>query len=129
MKLNKQREHLLEGKWYLNNLLIFQNIIIREEQNNKIGSSRCEYVEKGSFSGSLLFKVFINDILLVIEISEVSNLTNEKTLYSCENYFSIFFQKCDSMMFLCRFKIKSMKAKAGKLQYIALSQIKYLNIT
>ena len=75
-------------------------------------------IPKGSILGPLLFNVFINDIFMIIEQSDICNFADDNALYSCgerlteikENLVS------DTKSILNWFRLNSLKANPGKFQ-------------
>ena len=69
-----------------------------------------------------MFNIFINDILMIIEQSDISNSADDNTLYSCgksltdikENLVS------DRKSILNWFRLNSLKANPGKFQFMIL---------
>ena len=70
-------------------LLLLSDYLGFYEQRTKIGCSFSEWVEviwvtpQGSVLGPLRFNIFINDIFLMVEKSDICNFANDNTIYSC----------------------------------------------
>ena len=79
-------------------------------------------IPQGSLLGPLLFNIFINDIFMIIEQSDICNFADDNILYSCgerlteikENLVS------DTKRILNWFRLKSLKANPGKFQFMNL---------
>ena len=65
-----------------NNLRLIQNYLSQRKKKVKIGSYLSEWL-KGSILGSILFNVFINDLLLFIKETDICNFADDATLYAC----------------------------------------------
>ena len=74
--------------------------------------------------GPLLFNIFINDIFFFIEKSEIWNFADDNTLYSCDrNLFRIKENLTfDMKNILLWFRTNSLKANAGKFQFMILNR-------
>ena len=65
-----------------NNLRLIQNYLSQRKKKLKVGSYLSEWL-KGSILGSILFNVFINDLLLFIKETDICNFADDATLYAC----------------------------------------------
>ena len=59
------------------------------KQRTKVGSAYSKWskirrgIPQGSTLGPILFNIFINDIFMIIEQSDICNFAGDNTLYSC----------------------------------------------
>ena len=74
--------------------------------------------------GPLLFNIFINDIFLVVEKSDICNFADENTLNSHDSNLPLILSnlKHDTNNLLYWFKINSLKANPGKFQFMILGK-------
>ena len=76
------------GKAALN---LISNYLSHRKQRTKIGSSYSDWYEivrgvpQGSILGPLLFNIFINDLFLFIEKTNICNFADDNIIYSCNN--------------------------------------------
>ena len=86
-------------------------------------------VPQGSILGPLSFNVFINDIFMFIEKTEVCNFADDNTIYDCGEDLSNILEnlKHDLKILLKWFRINSLQANPGKFQFMILG--KKLGIT
>ena len=98
----------------------------------KIGSSYSIWneikrgVPQGSILGPLLFNVFINDIFMFIEKTEVCNFADDYTIYNCGEDLSNNLEniKHDLKILLKWFRINSLQANPEKFQFMILEKKK-----
>ena len=110
------------------NLLLYY--LTSRKQRVKIGSSYsvCNEIKRGvpqgSILGSLLFNVFINDIFMFIEKSEICNFADDNTIYDCAEDLSNILEnlKHDMKILLKWFRINSLQANPGKFQFMILGK-------
>ena len=104
------------------------------KQRTKIGSAYSDWanvirgIPQGSILGPLLFNIFINDIFLVVEKSDICNFTDDNTLYSHGSSLPLILNNLEHDMgnLFYWFKINSLKANPGKFQFMILGKKKRL---
>ena len=109
-------------------LSLLLDYLASRKQRVKIGSSYSVWNEikrgfpQGSILGPLLFNVFINDIFMFIEKSEICNFVDDNTIYDCGEDLSNILEnlKCDMKILLKWFRINSLQANPGKFQFMIL---------
>ena len=95
-------------------------------KRTKVGSAYSKWskirIPQESILGPLLLNIFINDIFMIIEQSDICNFADDNTLHSCgerlteikENLVS------DTKRILNWFRLNSLKANSGKFQFMIL---------
>ena len=117
-----------------NSLRLIQNYLSQRQQRIKVGSSFSEWLEiilgipQGSIVGPILFNVFINDLLLFINETDICSFADDTTLYACGKEldtisFKLEIETKRAMKWL---KDNEMVANPSKFQLMFLS--KYKNI-
>ena len=88
-------------------------------------------VPQGSILGPLLFNVFINDLFLFIERTNICNFADDNTIYSCQNDLKTILKdlRYDMVNLLRWFKENSMKANPKKFQFMILGETSRQPIT
>ena len=115
------------GKAALN---LISNYLSHWKQRAKIGSSYSDWYEivrgvpQGSILDPLLFNIFINDLFLFIEKTNICNFADDNTIYSCNNNLQTILKnlKHDMVNVLKWFKVNSMKAHPQKFQCMILGK-------
>ena len=82
-------------------------------------------VPQGSILGPLLFNVFINDLFLFIERTNICNFSDDNTIYSCQNDLKPISEdlRYDMVTLLRWFKENSMKVNPKKFQFMILGKM------
>ena len=111
-------------------LKLISNYLSNRKQRTKVGSSYSSWYEilrgvpQGSILGPLLFNIFINDLFLFIEKSEICNFADDNTIYNCNDNLENILQNLEFDMknILKWFKVNSMKANPKKFQFMILGK-------
>ena len=109
-------------------MALIANYLWNRYQLVKIGSTLSSYLEtlravpQGSILGAILFNLCINDLTFFIQETEVCNLANDITVYSCSPYFEETNLKLFNGTHLVFnwFTINSIVKNPGKFQIIFL---------
>ena len=115
------------GKPGLNLLLRY---LSNRKQRTEVNSSYCDWydiiraVPQGSISGSLLFHLFINDLFLFLERTDICNFADNNTIYRCDSVLEIILEDLQHGMkiLLNWFKINSMKPNPKNFQLVILGK-------
>ena len=118
-------------------LSLIYDYLSNRKQQTKINSSYSGWynivrgVPQGSILGPLLFNVFINDLFLFIERTNICNFADDNTIYSCQNDLKTILkdQRYDMVNLSRWFKENSMKANPKKFQFMILGKTSRQPIT
>ena len=113
-----------------NGLNLIYNYLPNREQRKKISSSYSEWydivrgVPQGSILGPLFFNLFINDLFLFIERTNICNFADDNTIYSCNINLQTILKdlKYDVQNILKWFKVNSMKPNPKKFQFMIIGK-------
>ena len=72
-----------------NSWRLIQNYLSQRQQKVEVGSSLSDWLEiilgvlQGSILGTILFNVFINELILFIKETDICNFADDTALYAC----------------------------------------------
>ena len=109
---------------------MIHNYLTNRKQRTKISSSYSDSydivrgVPQGSVLDPLFFNLFINDLFLFIERTNICNFADDNTIYSCNINLQTILKdlKFDMQNILKWFKVNSMKPNPKKFQFIILGK-------
>ena len=113
-----------------NGLNLKHNYLANRKQRTKISSSYSEWydivrgVPQGSILGSLFFNLFINDLFLFIERTNICNFADDNTIYRCNINLKTILKdlKYDMQNILKWFTVNSMKPNPKKFQFMIIGK-------
>ena len=114
-----------------NGLNLIHNYLTNCKKKMKISSSYSDWydivggIPQGSILGPLFFDLFVNDLFLFIESTNICNFTDDNTMHSCNINLQTILKdlKYDKQNILKWFKVNSMKLNPKKFQFMILGKI------
>ena len=112
----------------LQGLRLIANYLSDRKQRVKVGSTYSDWLQtktgvpQGSVLGPLLFNIFLNDFIYIVEHSEVCNFADDNTIFSCDDTFESVASnlKQDMSQAISWFKTNQMVANPSKFQVMLL---------
>ena len=109
---------------------MIHNFLTNRKQKTKISSSYNDWydivrgVPQALILGPLFFNLFINDLFLFIERTNICNFADDNTIYSCNINLQTTLTdlKYDMQNILKWFKVNSMKSNPKKFQFMILGK-------
>ena len=111
-------------------LILIDNYLTNRQQRVKVNGSFSSWksvvrgVPQGSVFGTLLFNIYINDLLLFIQDSDICNYADDTTIYTCNKSIDNIVHKLenDCTIALKWFADNFMKLNADKCHLLVLGQ-------
>ena len=119
-------------------LKLFHSYFSNRKQRVKIGSAISEWIDiltgipQGSILGPLIFNIFINDLIMFIEKTNICNFVDDNSLYKSSLSLSVVLNCLEHDLItvvLNLFKVSSLKTKPQKFQFMVLGRKKVSNIS
>ena len=112
----------------LQGLRLIANYLSDRKQRVKVGSTHSDWLQtktgvpRGSVLGPLLFNIFLNDFIYIVEHLEVCNFPDDNTIFSCDDTFESVASNLEQDMSqaVSWFKTNQMVANLSKFQVILL---------
>ena len=113
-----------------NGINLIHNYLTNRKQRTKVSSSYSDWYDKVrgipqvSILGPLFFKLFINDLFLSIERTNICNFADDNTIYGCNINLQTILKdlKFDMQNILRWLKVNSMKPNPKKFQSMVLGR-------
>ena len=112
----------------LQGLRLIANYLSDRKQRVKVGSTHSDWLQtktgvpRGSVLGPLLFNIFLNDFIYIVEHLEVCNFPDDNTIFSCDDTFESVASNLEQDMSqaVSWFKTNQMVANLSKFQVMLL---------
>ena len=109
-------------------LKLFHSYFSNRKQRVKIGSAISEWIDiltgipQGSILGPLIFNIFINDLIMFIEKTDICNFADHNTLYKSSPSLSVVLNCLEHYITIVLnwFKVNSLKANPKKFRFMVL---------
>ena len=109
-------------------LKLILDYLSNRKQRVKLGNITSSWLElllgvpQGSIHGPLLFNIFINDIFLFLEQTNICNFADDNTIYACDTAIETVISRLeyDMTKIMSWFKSNSMAANTAKFQLMFL---------
>ena len=118
-------------------ITLFHSYFSNRRQRVKLGSAISEWIDiltgipQGSILDPLIFNIFINDLIMLIEKTNIYNFADDYTFYKSSPSLSVVLNCLEhGITFVLNWcKVNSLKANSPKFQFTVLSGKKVSNIS